>query len=132
MNKQIQEWKAGWLKRLGWSLSQWLNHTLTKCCLESDCKPFLNFLSSSCIPSSDLKSYIFEIMIKNIHLQICEKDHNDYLMIISVMCYTYQYIEISIFSFNIMIQYWLLGVSIHWTRVDSLVNLYYQYYYCLF
>ena len=26
----------------------------------------------------------------------------------------YRYIEISKFSFNIMIQYWLLGVSIHW------------------
>ena len=31
-----------------------------------------------------------------------------------VMCDTYRYIEISIFSFNIVIQYWLLGVSIHW------------------
>ena len=30
------------------------------------------------------------------------------------MCDTYRYIEISKFSFNIMIQYWLLGVSIHW------------------
>ena len=31
-----------------------------------------------------------------------------------VMCDTYRYIEISIFSFNIVIQYWLLGVSIYW------------------
>ena len=30
------------------------------------------------------------------------------------MCNTYRYIEISKFSFNIVIQYWLLGVSIHW------------------
>ena len=30
------------------------------------------------------------------------------------MCDTYRYIEISIFSFNIVIQYWLLGVLIHW------------------
>ena len=31
-----------------------------------------------------------------------------------VMCDTYRYIEISKFSFHIVIQYWLLGVSIHW------------------
>ena len=31
-----------------------------------------------------------------------------------VMCDTYRYIEISICSFNIVIQYWLLSVSIHW------------------
>ena len=31
-----------------------------------------------------------------------------------VMCDTYRYIEISIFSLNIVIQYLLLGVSIHW------------------
>ena len=31
-----------------------------------------------------------------------------------VMCDTYQCITILIFSFNIVIQYWLLGVSIHW------------------
>ena len=30
-----------------------------------------------------------------------------------VMCDTYRYIEISKFSFNIVIQYWLLGVLIH-------------------
>ena len=30
------------------------------------------------------------------------------------MCDTYRYIEISKFSFNIVIQYWLLGVLIHW------------------
>ena len=30
------------------------------------------------------------------------------------MCDTYRYIEISIFSFNVVIQYWFLGVSIHW------------------
>ena len=36
------------------------------------------------------------------------------IMCCLVMCNTYRYIEISIFSFNIVIQYWLLGVSIHW------------------
>ena len=30
------------------------------------------------------------------------------------MCDTYRYIEISIFLLNIVIQYWLLGESIHW------------------
>ena len=30
------------------------------------------------------------------------------------MCDTYRYIDILKFSFNIVIQYWLLGVSIHW------------------
>ena len=30
------------------------------------------------------------------------------------MCDMYRYIEISKFSFNIVIQYWLWGVSIHW------------------
>ena len=31
-----------------------------------------------------------------------------------VICNTYQYIKILIILFNIVIQYWLLGVSIHW------------------
>ena len=35
-------------------------------------------------------------------------------LLVLVMCNTYRYIEISKFSFNIVIQYWLLGVSIHW------------------
>ena len=35
------------------------------------------------------------------------------IIIILVMCDKYRYTKISIFSFNIMIQYWLLVVSIH-------------------
>ena len=35
------------------------------------------------------------------------------------MCDTYRYIKISMFSFNIVIQYWLLGVLIHWNEQFS-------------
>ena len=36
-----------------------------------------------------------------------------------MMCDMYLYIEILIFSFNIMIQYWLFGLSIHWNGLFS-------------
>ena len=46
---------------------------------------------------------------------VTKRTHN----ILLVMCDMYQYIKTSTFSFVIMIQYWLLGISIHWNEQFS-------------